>query len=222
MAFTPYIPDEPVHRHRLNLPHWRQWGRTYFITTRLADSVPAPIRDHWIGQRTFWLAGHGLPADANPDQLPEVDRIAFHREFTLKFHQLLDAGHGECVLARPNVIEVLSEIVISGHEKNYQLDAWVIMPNHFHALVEPMDGNTLGQVLKTWKGSSARKINQLSGRSGSLWQSETFDHIVRSQAQLEHYRRYIVENPAKAGLRDGFMMGRGKRQGLLPAEVLEM
>ena len=46
MAFTPYNRDEPVHRHQLNLPHWRQWGRTYFITTRLADSIPADVRNH--------------------------------------------------------------------------------------------------------------------------------------------------------------------------------
>lgn len=36
-----------------------------------------------------------------------------------------------------------------------------------------------------------------------------FDHIVRSESQLEHYRRYIAENPKKAGLTSGYVVGIG-------------
>ena len=50
-------------------------------------------------------------------------------------------------------------------------------------------------------------INQALGRSGTHWQAETFEHIVRSEAQLDHYRRYIAGNPGKAGLTDGFVLG---------------
>lgn len=221
MAFTPYNPDESVHRHRLNLPHWRQWGRTYFVTTRLADSVPGHVRDHWLQQRGLWLSQRGLSPDADPDQLPETERNDFHREFTARFHELLDAGHGDCVLARSDTAKILTEVMTSGHGTSYHLDGWVIMPNHFHALVEPVEKATLGQVLKTWKGSSARKINESRGRTGSLWQAETFDHIVRSEKQLHHFRRYIAGNPAKAGLQDGFVLGLGNRCGVLPAELLQ-
>ena len=45
-------------------------------------------------------------------------------------------------------------------------------------------------------------INQLE-----MWQAETFDHIVRSEAQFEHFRRYIAGNPGKAGLKEGFVLG---------------
>ena len=221
MAFTPYNPDEAVHRHRLHLPHWRQWGRSYFITTRLADSLPSHVRERWIQQRNIWLAEHGLPSDADPEQLAEAEGIAFHREFTAKFHELLDAGHGECLLARPELSAILGEIMTSGHGTSYHLDAWVIMPNHFHALVEPMASVTLGQVMKAWKGGSARKINQSNNRSGSLWQAEAFDHIVRSEAQWEHFRRYIADNPAKAGLHDGYVLGCGDRAGLTRAELFD-
>ncbi len=74
--------------------------------------------------------------------------------------------------------------------------------------------------MKLWKGASARKINQITGRVGSLWQAEAFDHIVRSEAQLNHYRRYIAENPSKAGLRECFVLGWGERFGLTKAEML--
>lgn len=207
MPFSPYSGDEAVHRHRLNLPHWRQWNRTYFITTRLADAVPLPVIEGWKAQRSLWLTHHGLPPAGSPDDLSETMRTEFHREFTARFHELLDAGHGECLLAQPPIAEILAALLKSGHGTVYQIDAWVIMPNHIHVLVEPLEKHTLGSILQRWKGASARMINQTLGRSGSLWQAETFDHIVRSEAQLDHYRRYIAGNPGKAGLTDGFVLG---------------
>jgi REP element-mobilizing transposase RayT len=211
MSFTPYNPDESVYRHRLNLPHWRQWNRTYFITTRLADSVPSTLHEHWKHQRSQWLAQRGLQPDADPNELPEDERNAFHREFTTRFHELLDAGHGTCLLARPEISAILSALLASGHGESYHLDAWAIMPNHMHVLVEPMEKQTLGNIVKQWKGASARQINRACGRAGSLWQAETFDHIVRSESQLAHFRRYIAGNPEKAGLKDGFVLGLGQR-----------
>ncbi len=221
MPFTPYDGDESVHRHQLNLPHWRQWNRTYFITTRLADSVPQPVMERWKEQRSLWLTNHGLPPDGSPNKLADTERTAFHREFTARFHELLDTGHGECLLARPSIAETLVTQLPSGHGTNDRIDAWVIMPNHLHALVEPLEKHTLGSILQRWKGASARMINLALERSGSLWQAETFDHIVRSEAQLDHYRRYISGNPGKTGLTDGFVLGLGDRVGLTAAEVLE-
>ncbi|MFM2142847.1 MAG: hypothetical protein RLZZ476_1391, partial [Verrucomicrobiota bacterium] len=50
------------------------------------------------------------------------------------------------------------------------------------------------------------------GRSGPLWQKEPYDHIVRSEAQFQHYRRYIAENPIKAGLEPHeYAVGLGKQ-----------
>jgi REP element-mobilizing transposase RayT len=90
-----------------------------------------------------------------------------------------------------------------------------------HALVEPLEKHTLGAILQRWKGASARMINQVLRRSGTLWQAETFDHIVRSEAQFDHYRRYIAENPRKAGLTDGYVLGMGDRAGITAEEILK-
>ncbi|RYD33226.1 MAG: hypothetical protein EOP85_20970 [Verrucomicrobiaceae bacterium] len=221
MPFTPYSEDETVHRHRLDLPHWRQWNRTYFITTRLADSIPRPVLEEWSDQRRLWLSHHGVDPDSGPDSLPEAQRNEFHREFTARFHELLDAGQGECLLARAELSGILPEQMISGNGTIYQIDAWVIMPNHIHALVEPLEKNTLGSILQKWKGAGARRINQAVGRTGRLWQAETFDHIVRSEAQLNHFRKYIAGNPEKAGLRSGYVLGLGDQVGLTAGEVLQ-
>jgi hypothetical protein len=111
MPFAPFNPAGDLYDHpRGRLPHWRQKGTTYFITTRLADSIPAGLRDEWLARRDTWLSAHGA---ATPDALPEPLRHEYHREFTAEFHRLV-AGHGTA----------------------YRLDAWVIMPNHIHAHVE--------------------------------------------------------------------------------------
>lgn len=177
--------------------------------------------ERWQEQRTLWLIQHGLPPDGSPDDLSDSDRIEFHREFTARFHELLVAGHGESLLARPQIAEILAAQLKAGHDTIYHINAWVIMPNHIHALVEPLEKHTLGSVLQRWKGASARMINQSLGRFGTLWQAETFDHIVRSKAQLDHYRRYIAENPGKAGLKDGYVLGLGNRARITAEEILK-
>ena len=129
--------------------------------------------------------------------------------FTAGFHTLLDAGHGECLLAKAVCADILIARLGAGHGTAYELDAWCIMPNHLHALVAPGKHVTLGEIVRHWKGGSAFEINRALGRKGQVWQAEPFDHIVRSEAQLEHFRRYIAENPRKAELRSGYVMGSG-------------
>src|SRR4029077_7380429 len=85
----------------------------------------------------------------------------------------------------------------------YVLDAFVIMPNHVHVLVQLAKDQVFADVLHSWKSFSAQAINQLLGRTGQLWQEESYDRIVRDWSELVRYRDYIVGNPKKAGLHDG-------------------
>ena len=56
---------------------------------------------------------------------------------------------------------------------------------------------------ESWKRWTATKINRTLDESGRFWQQDGFDHLVRSEAQFRHYRRYIANNPKKSGLRKG-------------------
>ena len=68
----------------------------------------------------------------------------------------------------------------------------------------PPPGHELEELLASIKKYCARKINILIGKTGeSLWQAEPYDHIVRNLDELKFFRRYIAENPQKAGLREG-------------------
>jgi len=204
---TFFRPQDTLNVHRGNLPHWRQTNVHYFVTTRLADSMPQEKLREWQQNRDTWLAAHGLQTPTDVHRLPEDLQHEFHSTFTKQWHGWLDAGYGECLLRRPEVRDILIKRLFT----EPSLDAWVIMPNHLHALVVPKD-KALGDVMQSWKGGSAFEINRLLGRNGPLWQKEPYDHIVRSQAQWQHYRCYIAENPIKANLRpDEYAVGIGSQ-----------
>jgi REP element-mobilizing transposase RayT len=89
--------------------------------------------------------------------------------------------------------------------KTIQIHAIVIMPDHAHLLFTAMrdvDGWTfaLPEVLRAIKGASARSINKLSGRTGPVWQDESFDHVLRGDESLRETIEYIRQNPVRRGL----------------------
>jgi hypothetical protein len=75
------------------------------------------------------------------------------------------------------------------------------MPNHVHAIVCPLCGHTLSQILHTWKSFTAQRANRLLHRRGAFWQPESYDHLIRTEQDLRNQIRYVVKNPSKAGLR---------------------
>lgn len=122
-----------------------------------------------------------------------------------------DGGWGACVLRDASLRQHLIDPFAASTDQMCDLDAWVIMPNHFHALVTPRTGVPLGDVIQKWKGSSSRAINLALSRKGKLWQAEPFDHIVRSEPQWHHYRNYIANNPIKPNLPEcEYAIGIGK------------
>lgn len=78
--------------------------------------------------------------------------------------------------------------------------AWVLMPDHLHWLVQLGDEVSLDQLVRRIKSASARQVNEAAGRSGPLWQSGYYDHLIRDDENLRDVARYIVANPLRAGL----------------------
>jgi REP element-mobilizing transposase RayT len=85
----------------------------------------------------------------------------------------------------------------------YDLDSFVVMPNHVHVLVQFRPNISLTAQTESWLRYTARQINARLGRRGEFWQSEPFYHLVRSAEQFEYLQRYIAENPQKAHLHTG-------------------
>lgn len=203
MPFVPYSPVEATHRTRRHLPHWVQEGRTYFVTFRLADSMPREKRERLEADRDAWVFSKGLHSLDEIEMLPEEDRKEYHRIFTAKVHDLLDAGYGSCVLREPENAGIVSSALQFFDGDRCQILSFVVMPNHVHVLVVPREPYTLSELLHSWKRHTSREINKRLRREGTLWLDENFDHIVRTEGQLAHFRKYLRDNPRKAGLPEG-------------------
>lgn len=198
--FIPFDPDAEVLRSRRNLPHWEQPGCTYFVTFRLGDSIPASKLNIRKAERDLWLQHHPGPSSSwSPAVWQE-----YQERFLSRIERWSDAGWGSCVLRDPDVRKIVGNAFAFFDRERYEMDHFVIMPNHAHLLFRLFGDWRLGQVLHTWKSFTSHRINDFLGRKGTnLWMDERFDHIVRSEAQLGHYNRYITDNPMKAALREG-------------------
>jgi len=200
-------PARPIRRYRRHLPHWRQEGVLYFTTFRLADSIPARVLRGWNEDRRRWLEGHGVTPDlpqaewtARYQQIPEGVRRAFEREEARRLHVELDRCHGRCALRDPEAAAIVEMALLFFHGKRLHCGDFVIMPNHVHWIVAPYTEDSFEKLLGSIKRYAAVHINKLVGRTGTLWQQESFDRIVRDGKDLDRIREYIKENPAKAKL----------------------
>ncbi|PNB70961.1 transposase [Pseudomonas sp. GW456-E7] len=77
--------------------------------------------------------------------------------------------------------------------------AWVVMPDHFHWLIE-LQQCSLSQLMQKTKSLSTRAVNMSVGRKGSLWQQGYHDRALRRDDDLVKLARYVVANPLRAGL----------------------
>jgi REP element-mobilizing transposase RayT len=186
--------NQRVDTTQRQLPHWSQKRVIYFATFRLADSIPKPILSQWIERKELWLADHPEPHD-------EATLSEYHRQFTWKFHDYLDRGHGKCLLANVDDSQIVANVLHFFDGTRYQLGEWVVMPNHVHVIFQTNDEWTPTQILHSWKSYSAKRINEHRKSRGQLWQHESYDRIVRSASELSRIEQYIRSNPGKAGLK---------------------
>ena len=193
-----FHPFEQVHQsQRKNLPHWVQGGCTYFVTFRLADSIPQSRIKEYEELRRKWEEHHHPPYS-------EKERERFNELFSEQLNEWLDAGAGSCGLRKPELAAHVAETLQRFDGDRYELDEWVVMPNHVHVLVKPLPGHGLSTILHTWKSYSAHAINQELKRDGPLWQKESHDHIVRDLDEFVRIQNYISRNPEKAGISVAF------------------
>lgn len=169
MPFEPYDPSRETLIYRRDLPHWQQPGTTCFVTFRLADSLPAERVRMLNEERHRWLLARGFPSVEALANQPDALRRDYAKTFNAKWHALLDAGHGTCVLRQPELCHLAAGALCHFHGERLDLDLAVVMPNHVHALITPKSGHLLEDLLHSIKRFSARAINQCLQRKGTLW-----------------------------------------------------
>lgn len=166
------------------LPHFDSPDVVQFLTWRLADSLPQVLLDKVEDEMT------SLPFDPKKREAERRKRL----------DQLLDRGYGQCWLRRRACAEIMRDALLANDGDRHLVHAWVIMPNHLHLLVQFFEEGGMGELVEEWKGSTARDINALIGRSGPLWQEDFWDRYIRDQDHYNNVVRYITLNPVRAGL----------------------
>ena len=182
MPFQFFDPEADVHITARKLPHWEQPGATYFITFRAKDSLPRGVLIRLTWERNEWLRARGIQVEDPAWQtqirnLSPLDQRTYYEIFTERWMNLLDEGHGECLLRQSRFSALVAESLLFFDDDRYVLGDFVVMPNHVHLLVQ---FPTLGQLRKqcrSWKRFTATRMNKVLERCGEYWQDESFDHL---------------------------------------------
>ncbi|MBK1826396.1 transposase [Haloferula rosea] len=178
-----FDPSKEVCKHGKRLPHWQQGEVMQFVTFRLGDSMPEAKLRKWSQERKVWLGHHPKPWE-------DATEKAYHERFTREMEDGLDAGYGSCLLRSKEYRKQLEAVLLYDEGVMVEHHAWVIMPNHVHLLFRPMA--PIADLLRKWKGISARKIGQ-----GGIWQRGYRDTLVRDGRHFMNAVRYIRRNPLK-------------------------
>jgi len=190
--------------YRRNLPHIQPEGATFFVTTRLAGSLPIEVvmrleEQQRLARQT--IKQMVIPIEEKQSLLYDEDKRFFGR-----YDRLLDAGNdGPVWLSDSRVAALVCEAIHYRDAQEYDLLAYCVMPNHAHLVFTPLpkaDGqyHALSRIMMGLKGNSARRANRTLGRVGAFWQQESYDHYVRGGRELERIVAYVLNNPVKAGL----------------------
>jgi REP element-mobilizing transposase RayT len=141
------------------------------------------------------------------------DRECLFGEITNRVMRLHDAG---------NI--VAEQWIKTGDIRDtVELDAWTVMPNHFHGIIvlidtarrgtarraptcraptterfgKPVSGS-LPTIVRAFKSAATKNVNILRNTPGNkLWQPNYWEHIIRNETELQRIREYIHNNPAR-------------------------
>lgn len=207
-------------------PHIHPADATLFLTYRLAGSIPKVTVRSYLAKKA-WLEGQlrraqRMAAGQVTSELGHwVARIEkFHRECFAKFENILHhSNDGPMWMKNESVAETVADSLHRMDGEAYRLDAYSVMSNHVHAVFKPFLSQTdliemvddarhpmvtsehpgLAKITHSLKGRSARECNLILGRTGSFWEHESFDHVIRPGKFMATIR-YVLNNPVKAGL----------------------
>lgn len=127
----------------------------------------------------------------------ESPGATYHIIFTMKDRTM-------CSLCQDDIAPIILCTFAYYANKRYYLFDHTVMPDHVHAIVQPIEKDgivePLGNIIGDIKQFTARKINGILGRRGSFWLDESYDRIIRDKDEYVKISKYIFENPVRADL----------------------
>jgi len=122
------------------LPHYDDDEKIQHVTFHLADSLPRDVVQRMDEE-----------LKALPPEKQDVERRK-------RVEAWLDAGHGSCVLRQPGIARMVEGSLRFFDAQRYYLLAWAVMPNHVHALFQPVKGRSVAKIVASWKKFTATHI----------------------------------------------------------------
>ena len=206
--------------YRRNLPHIQPPGATFFVTFRLAGSLPQAVLSQWQKEKQQYEAEEARLTDEHDRGNHERK---WQRRWFRRFEVLLDQGQaGRTWLKDEQIAMLVAESLRYRDNRVYRLDAYCIMPNHVHVVFAPLPivgqvGNlryrqgeqvdnlpdeyySLASILHSLKRYTAQQANRILGRNGAFWEHESYDHCVRDEHEWKRIVAYVLNNPVKAKL----------------------
>jgi REP-associated tyrosine transposase len=187
---------ETVSFSRRRLPHWQVSKKAYFVTFRLRGSLPKEIVLKLKDQRNA-ISNRGND---------ENEQYNFQRHEFREIELILDSikNDNNAYLTRDDIAPILMQAFEYLENKYcWRFPSFVIMPNHVHCLcIADKTGAkaSLTKIFSLFKRFTARKMNEKLNKQGRIWVDENFDHWCRTAEKEQSVKRYIANNPVKAGL----------------------
>ena len=189
--------------YRRHLPHIQPPGATLFVTFRLAGSLTPEILQR-LGKASD-KALSSLRHISDPDERKIRTYLEQRKLFGSWDTELDNAQNGPMWLRDTRIAALVAESLHYRDARVYDLDAYCIMPNHVHMVYTPLQKSNghyyaLSEIMHSLKLYTGRQANQLLGRNGDFWQHESYDHVVRDEAENQRIIDYVLRNPVKARL----------------------
>jgi len=186
--------------YRRNLPHWQPKGAEFFITFRLAGSLPKEAID-LLNQKSKEFREKCRNNDLNPER-----RSQFEAKLFRAYDNLLDnLSFGPVWLSDENAAQIVADTLHFYGRQKYDLYAYSIMSNHVHLVVRHLEEAydvefPVTGFMKSIKSFTGKECNKLLKRHGKFWQAESFDRLIRDDEELENVISYTLNNLVKANL----------------------
>ncbi len=146
-----------------------------------------------------------MPDDVVPDLFPQrktlrLDAIDYSDADCVYFVTLcaryLSSPFADLQLASA----IVDALLYRSRTGTWKLYAYVLMPDHLHAAISPVDnGRAISELLRDFKSYTTR-IGWKHGLPGALWERGFYDHVVRRERSLIAICEYIIANPVRKGL----------------------
>jgi putative transposase len=182
-----------------NSPHYQAEGTTYFVTFRL------------VGQVCEKNAEQLKSANINLKRTPSLPLIK--QMHANRYYNLLDKEpNKEMELGNPETADLVAQAIKHQHEKEYNLIAYCIMPDHVHLVfhIDQLDESAKQQngispyvvtnILGSLKKYTDLHTKDMHHADGETWQHESYDRILHNRNELERVISFVVHNPVEAGL----------------------